>query len=149
MIMLDDMLADPDHFMHGTSKGWQLGCRCRRCSEAAKAILLTDDGSKSHRDTIHRARKRWSREEDAVVDRMRKDGCSVSEIAAKLDRSAASVKDHMVRLRKHGAAVASKAFLKDMHGTYSSYVSGCRCAECKRAMFAYHLKLKDCTKESA
>lgn len=149
MSLIDDMLADPSHFMHGTTKGWQLGCQCRKCSEVAKAILLADAGSKSHRDTVHRAQKKWSEAEDAVIDLMRKDGCSVYEIAVELGRSAVSVKDHMIRLRKNGVDVAPKTFLKDVHGTYSRYVSGCRCAECKRAMSAYYLGLKNRTRESA
>ena len=81
---------------------------------------------------------------EACKPAVSKDGRSVA-----LGRSAASVKDHMIRLRKNGVDVAPKTFLKDVHGTYSRYVSGCRCSECKRAMSAYYLSLKNRTRESA
>lgn len=90
MTMLDDMIADPTHYMHGTTKGWQLGCWCERCAKAAEAMREPDV-----RDN---KRERWSEQDVEELARLASRGARSHEIAKALGRTACAVTVKAVKL---------------------------------------------------
>lgn len=86
MTMLDDMAADPTHYMHGTTKGFQLGCRCWRCSPMADAVIA---------DRPKPRRRLWTPREDAALMALVDKGRTVREIATALGRSVGAIKTRL------------------------------------------------------
>lgn len=90
MTMLDDMIADPTHYMHGTTKGWQLGCGCDKCAKAAEAMNEFDvrDGKS----------KRWSEQDVEDLARLASKGVRSREIGKLLGRTQAATREKAVKL---------------------------------------------------
>lgn len=97
MTMLDDMAADPTHYMHGTTKGFQLGCRCWRCSPMADEVGNPDATSR------WRGGKAWTAEEDEWLAEMVADGLTVAQIADKLKRTKMATQAMLQKRGLHAA----------------------------------------------
>lgn len=97
MTMLDDMIADPTHYMHGTTKGFQLGCRCWKCSPMADEMGNPDEAPR------WRGRKAWTAEEDEWLAEMVADGLTVAQIADKLKRTKMATQAMLQKRGLHAA----------------------------------------------
>lgn len=129
MTMLDDMLADHTHYMHGTTKGWQIGCTCPRC--AAKTAQMRD-----YRGTDRPKRRRWTEGDDERLVMLLDSGLTVPQIGEAMGRTRDAVAFREKALRAAGVEVPRPRPLKETHGTVNCYGAGCRCPECKAAAAA-------------
>lgn len=99
MTMLDDMLADHTHYMHGTTKGWQIGCTCPRC--AAKTAQMRD-----YRGTDRPKRRRWTEGDDERLVMLLDSGLTVPQIGEAMGRTRGAVS---TRLAERGLRVKRRS----------------------------------------
>lgn len=99
MSLIDDMLADPTHYMHGTTKGWQLGCTCPRC--AAKTAHMRDC-----RVADRPKRRRWTEEDDERLAMLLDSGFTVPQIGKAIGRTRGAVS---TRLAERGLRVKRRS----------------------------------------
>lgn len=127
MTVLDDMLINPRHLLHGTTKGFLLGCPCARCQSVAHAVA----------DRLQDAPKprKWTDEETERLIRMYEAGATYEVIGSALDREPSAVSSKLGRLRKAGRVGRRTTRPEDVdHGSTAMYKRGCRCDLCREAM---------------
>ncbi len=124
---LDELVGDPKHPLHGTTKGFLLGCPCARCQSVAGEVA----------DRLQERLKplRWTDEEAERLIRMYEAGIDIGVLATAFERSRRSVHSKLGNLRKAGRVGRRTTRPEDVtHGSVAMYKRGCRCDACREAM---------------